>query len=124
MWDGVVDAGSRGRFTIHDAFPLSLVMGEQELLNVFQTLVMHVCVQVLKDRVSAICKNMGPCVEVGAFGLPPGGKVSRMGKGIFGPKEVFVTGAHVLRIIVFGMMEVPQKVLERLWSSEVLFVHL
>jgi hypothetical protein len=45
MWDGVVVVGSRGRFTINEAFPLIWVIGEQELLNVFKTLVMHVLVQ-------------------------------------------------------------------------------
>ena len=34
MWDGVVVLGSEGRFTNNEAFPLSLVIGEQYLLNV------------------------------------------------------------------------------------------
>ena len=100
MWDSVVVVGNRGRFTINEAFPLSSVIGEQELLNVFQTLAMHVLVQALKDRVGAICKNMRPCVEVGAFGLPLGGGgiVSRTGKGFFWANEVLATFTHVLRI--------------------------
>ena len=63
MWDNVVIRGSTRRCTINEAFPSSLVMGEYELSNVFQTFVMFVRVQALKDRLGAICKNVRPCVK-------------------------------------------------------------
>ena len=46
-------------------------------------LVRYVHVQALKDKVGVICKNVGPCVEVGVLGWG-GAIVSKMEKGIFG----------------------------------------
>jgi hypothetical protein len=53
---------------------------------------------------------MGPCVEVGAFGLPcrgggEGSIVSRIMKGILWAKEVLATFACVLRIIEFDCLD-------------------
>jgi hypothetical protein len=59
----VAIGSSRGRFTINEAFPSSLVVGEKELSNAFKTLVMSIRVQAFKDRVGAMCKDVGPCVD-------------------------------------------------------------
>ena len=32
----------------------------------YETLIMSICVQALKDKVRVVCKNMKPCVNVGA----------------------------------------------------------
>ena len=39
-------------------------MGEHELSNVFQTLVMRVRVQALEDKMDAICKNMRTIIKM------------------------------------------------------------
>lgn len=78
MWNGVVDGCIRERFTINEAFPFGLAVGAHELSNVFETLIMSIRVQDLKDKV-------GKCARIWGHVLmwePPWGIGSRMGRGI------------------------------------------
>jgi hypothetical protein len=78
VWDGVVDGCIRERFTINEAFPLGLVVGEQELSNVFETLIMSIHVQDLKDKVGKYARIWGHVL----MWEPLWGIGSRMGRGI------------------------------------------
>ena len=63
MQNVVAVGGSRGRFTINEAFLSSLVVGEKELSNAFKTPIMSIRVQAFENRVGAMCKDVVPCVD-------------------------------------------------------------
>lgn len=65
--------------------------------NAFETFIMSIHVQAFKDRVGAMCKDVGPCVD----GELRGAIGSKMRRGIFGLDEMFATVAHVLSIAGF-----------------------
>lgn len=71
------------------------------------------------------------CIDVGSFARGGGG-VSRVGRGYFWVKRSVAIVAHHVSIGIFeclcdvriGIVELSQKMLERLWSNEVLLAHL